>query len=211
MQNNPLPTVTLTDIRGVYAHLPNEAPDKSVMRHPAYLVFTHDMQDAANAPGQSFLTQNNDPATRARQPLAVAADMTQADFKIFDLTPPERIALPCTEHDLALALSYGMVTVEQGVDFLALFAIGESSDAHKDNIASLGDLSIYGALNVAACYGACLAASMAKIAIVAPSPLARCLTRIAESENVTLNIEAVEGPFSEVALDLIRRKALAAM
>ncbi len=212
MQNNPLPSVTLADIRAVYHHLPAEAPSAGNMRHPAILVFVHDPEDVANSAGQSFLAQNNDPTGRLRQPLAVAAEMTSADYKIFDLTPPERIALPCQERDLALALSYGMVTIEQGVDFVALFAVGESSDAYKDKIGNFDDIATYGALNVAAAFGAFLAASMAQIPVIAPAPLIECLNRIAESEGLSdTNLQAVAGPLTEVALEIVRRKAIAAM
>jgi hypothetical protein len=212
MQNTPSPAISLDDIRAVYDHLPQTASVSSVMRHPALLVFVHDPENAANAAGQSFLAQNNDPAKRLHQPLAVAAEMIQGDYKIFDLTPPERQIKPASEADLGLAVSYGMVTVEQGVDFIALATQGQDTDTLLDQIGTLEDIQTHGAMNVAACYGVLIAATMAGAKLVAPAKLAACLERIATSENATvIAIEKTANDLQAYALDLIALRARTAM
>lgn len=208
MQNNPAPSVTLADIRGVYDHLPTPDNKPSAMNHPAILVFAHDPENAANAAGQAFLTKNNDPYGRNGQPMAVAAQMIGADYKIFDLTPPERQPVPASEADLALALSYGMVTIEQGVDFVCLYAVGQETDELCTRIASFDDILAHGAMNIAACYGAYMAARMGQIEITMPDSLARCLENIAESEDIACQIPALTGDVKDIALELIRQRAL---
>lgn len=203
--------VCLADIRAIYDHLPVEGATSSRMAHPAILVYAHDPENAANAAGQIFLERNNNPTTRASQPLAVAAEMIGADYKIFDLTPPERQGTPASENDLALAISYGMVTIEQGVDFVALYALGQETEKLLPQINTLNDVVRLGAMNIAACYGAWLASRMAGMASVASASLAACLTRMAESENVTALLATETDDLTEFSLALIRRKALASI
>ena len=203
-----MPSVTLADIRGVYGHLPNPDNKPSAMNHPAILVFAHDPENAANAAGQAFLAKNNDPFGRNGQPLAVAAQMIGADYKIFDLTPPERQPVPASEADLALALSYGMVTVEQGVDFVCLYAVGQETDDLCARIASFDDILAHGTMNIAACYGAYMAARMGQIEITMPQSLATCLEKVAASEDIECQILAISGNLNEIALELIRQRAL---
>lgn len=210
---NPEPqiNVSLADIRHIYDHLPAGSITSSRMKHPAILVYVHDPENAANAAGQIFLERSNNPSTRVGQPLAVAADMIGADYKIFDLTPPERQTKPAPENDVALAMSYGMVTLEQGVDAVALMALGQETDKLLPSIATLDDIATHGAMNVAACYGAWLAARMAEIAVICPAALSSCLERLAESEKAAATTLSETGDLTEFSLALIRRKALASI
>ncbi len=207
-KNSPVPQVSLDEIRNIYPHLPEGLPQDSAMHHPAILVFVHDPESAANATGQAFLRKNNDFDERASQPLAVAAQMIGADYKIFDLSPPTRQPLPATENDMALALSYGMVTVEQGVDHITLAALGQDTEKLLPQISSLDDLQTLGAMNVAACYGAYISARMAGVPVLTSAPLARCLNAIAGSEEIAeiLSLHNID-TLPDVALDLIQRAA----
>lgn len=185
MQNQDDPqnvTVSLEEIRNIYPHLPSNLAQKSKARHVAILCFVHDPENAANALGQSFLARHHDDKTKHAQPHSVVAEMSGADFKIFDLTPPERQARPCTEHDLGMAISYGMVTVEQGMDTLALETIGQDTQTLLQNIHNFDDIIKHGAINIGACYGALLAAIMADVPVILPSKLANCLERVFQSE-----------------------------
>lgn len=209
-QHNPqtAQTVSLGDIRGIYPHLPAPMSLNTAMERPAFLVFVHDMEAQGAAAGQDFLARNNNFDTRATQPLAVAAEMCLADYKIFDLSPPESQSLPTREDDVALAVSYGMVTVEQGVDAIALHAVGQNHDERLAQIATLSDLMTTGALHIAACYGATIAARMAGIPVTLTPALANCLSRIAESEGWSAVFDVTDATsLKEMALALIAKKA----
>lgn len=182
--NSPTPQVSLTEIRQIYPHLPAPVIETGEMHHPAILAFVHDPESAANTTGQAFLDKNNNFDERAKQPLAVAASMIGADYKIFDLSPPTRQSLPADEKDVALAVSYGMVTVEQGMDHITLVAVGQDTDKLLPQITSLNDVIAHGAMNVAACYGAYISARMAGLPLALSQDLFTCLNAIAHSENI---------------------------
>lgn len=210
-QHNPqtAQSVSLDDIRAIYPHLPPQAPDDSAMERAAFLVFVHDQVNSKEATGQTFLAHNNNFDTRATQPLAVAAEMCRADYKIFDLSPPETQVLPALHDDVALAISYGMVTVEQGIDYIALHVEGDEAQAKLGRIDTVDDITAEGALHIAACYGVAIAARMAGISVCLSRPLSDCLTRIADSEGwgaqfVTLDTETL----TQMALALIHKRAL---
>lgn len=207
-KNAPTPHVSLDEIRQIYAHLPESAAMESPLHHPAILVFVHDPEAAANAAGQVFLNKNNDFDQRNAQPLAVAAQMIGADYKIFDLSPPVRQTSPAAENDVALAVSYGMVTVEQGVDHITLAAIGQETEALLPQIKTLNDLATHNAMNIAACYGAYISARMAGVPLTAPRALAQCLNAIAQSEDIGAGYDGEsEDGLEAMALNLIRRAA----
>ncbi len=203
--------VNLDEIRNIYPHMPASAPESSVMHHPAILCFVHDPENASNALGQQFLRDNHDLDKRGSQPLAVAADMSGADFKIFDLTPPERQDRPCATQDLALALSYGMVTVEQGIDCIALSVIGQDTNKLLSKINNFDDIQEHGAMNVAACYGAMIAGTMAGIEILCDTALGACLDRISTNENISNFIQSNAPDIKALALVIIEKRATACM